>query len=199
MICKSSTRGMKFPVEILSPEEVKQLMGAFSRRGSAGIRDRALTCLMWRTGLRISEALALLPKDVDHDKGTIRVLHGKGNKARTVGVDPGCLAVLDTWMARRKVLKLTAKQLLFCKLKGGRLNGVAVRASLKRAGARVGIEKRIHPHGLRHAHASELRSEGVEIGVISKQLGHACISTTARYLDHVNPVQVINTIAARTW
>src|SRR5882724_10704911 len=48
----------------------------------------------------------------------------------------------------------------------------------------AGIHKRVHAHGLRHTHAAQLQEEGVDIGIISKQLGHASISTTARYLDH---------------
>ncbi len=194
-----TTKGRKFPAETLTSEEVQRLMRGFSRRGSAGIRDRALVCLLWRSGLRISEALSLKLKDVDPDKGTIRVLHGKGNKSRTVGIDAGALAVLDKWLDRRKTLKLNGRHPIFCTLRGTKLNDVAVRASMKKAAERVGIEKRVHPHGLRHTHASELREEGVEIGIISKQLGHSSIATTARYLDHVAPTALVETITARTW
>ena len=70
---------------------------------------------------------------------------------------------------------------------------------LNRMARRAGVEKRVHPHGLRHTGASELRSEGVEIGVISKQLGHKSISTTARYLDHINPKEVVETMRRRSW
>ena len=56
--------------------------------------------MLWRGGLRIAEALALKPSDVDYDAGTLRVLHGKGDKARVVGVDPGGLAVLHRWQDR---------------------------------------------------------------------------------------------------
>jgi len=65
-------------------------------------------------------------------------------------------------------------------------------------GRSAGILRRVHPHGLRHTHAAELRAEGVDIGIISKQLGHRSIATTARYLDHVAPRDVIKAIAQRT-
>ena len=57
----------------------------------------------------------------------------------------------------------------------------------------------VYFHGLRHTHASELRAEGVDIGIISKQLGHRSIATTARYLDHIAPQQVIETMRTRVW
>ena len=194
-----SNRGRTFPVETLTAAEVEALMRACSRRGSSGIRNRALICLLWRAGLRISEALALKPKDIDRDAGTIRILHGKGDKARTVGIDAGALAVLDAWLTRRKDLGLNGRHPVFCTLKGKRVESSYVRKVLPKLAEKAGIEKRVHPHGLRHTHASELRTEGVDVGVISKQLGHASIATTSRYLDHVNPAAVVAAIQARTW
>ena len=70
---------------------------------------------------------------------------------------------------------------------------------LKRLAARAGIDKRVHAHGLRHTHAAQLRAEGIDIAIISRQLGHASISTTARYLDHIAPTAVIDAIRNRTW
>jgi integrase len=70
---------------------------------------------------------------------------------------------------------------------------------LKRLADKAGIEKRVHPHGLRHTHACELRQEGVDIGIISKQLGHSSTATTARYLDHIAPQAVIDIMRAREW
>ncbi len=74
-----------------------------------------------------------------------------------------------------------------------------VRVFLRRLARKAGIEKRVHPHGFRHTHAAELRSEGVDVGIISKQLGHRSIATTARYLDHIAPQDVIEAMNARAW
>jgi integrase len=74
-----------------------------------------------------------------------------------------------------------------------------VRRWLPAHGRRTGIAKRVHAHGLRHTHAAQLREEGVDIGIISKQLGHASISTTAHCLDHIAPWAVIDQIAGRDW
>jgi len=64
---------------------------------------------------------------------------------------------------------------------------------------KAGIEERVHGHGLRHTHAGELAREGVAINVIQRQLGHSNVATTSRYLAHIQPVEVIEIMKARTW
>ena len=66
-------------------------------------------------------------------------------------------------------------------------------------GKKAKIKKRVHAHGLRHTLAAELREENEDIGIISKQLGHSNIGTTARYLDRVAPTKVIKAVSARKW
>ncbi len=88
---------------------------------------------------------------------------------------------------------------VFCTLAGGRMGDAYVRVLLPRLGRKAGIEKRVHAHGFRHTHAAQLRVEGVDIGIISKQLGHRSIATTARYLDHIAPQQVIEAMRTRVW
>ena len=75
-----ANKGRRFPAELLSPEEVLALLRACSSRARTGIRNRALIAVLYRGGLRISEALALRPKDVDQAAGTVTVLHGKGDQ-----------------------------------------------------------------------------------------------------------------------
>ena len=62
---------------------------------------------------------------------------------------------------------------------------------IRRRAKRAGIEKRVHAHGLRHSYADHLRRSGVDIVVIQRLLGHASLQTTARYLDHVSPVEAV--------
>ena len=81
----------RFPAEPLTLADVEALRAACSRRAPTGIRNRALLAVLFRSGLRVSEALALYPKDLDPVGGSLRVLHGKGNKfPSTPGVDPRC-------------------------------------------------------------------------------------------------------------
>jgi site-specific recombinase XerD len=192
-------RGQSFPVEVLMPEEVRSLMDACSRRAPTGIRNRALLALMYRGALRIGEALALKPKDIDLDAGTVTVLHGKGDKRRVVGLDDGVLGIIQAWIATRKTHKLNGRHRLFCTLNSKPVSQQYVRAMLQRIANRAGVEKRVHPHAFRHTCASEMRAEGIDIGVISKHLGHSNIAVTARYLDHLNPVAVVDAVQARTW
>ncbi len=70
---------------------------------------------------------------------------------------------------------------------------------MPRLARRAGILKRVHAHGLRHTHAAQLRAEGVDIAVIKRQLGHSSIVTTVRYLDHLNPVAVVEAMRGRVW
>jgi site-specific recombinase XerD len=210
---------------VLTDAEVCALMGACGRYAPIGLRDRALIALLYRAGLRINEALSLYPKDLDLADGSVRVLNGKGGRSRTVGLDPGAAAMLERWLMARARLNVyptggthfspggrsrrrgmsgrspvgPGRSPVFCTLPGRPMSDAYVRVLLKRLAARAGIDKRVHAHGLRHTHAAQLRAEGVDIGIISRQLGHASITTTARYLDHLAPRAVVETMRNRSW
>jgi site-specific recombinase XerD len=188
----------RFPPETLTDAEVRALLDACPR-SATGIRNRALIAILYRTGLRISEALDLDPKDIDLDRGAICVLNGKGGKTRVVGADRGALAILERWLDVRACCGHSGVDPVFCTASGERLTAGYVRRWLPTLGRRAGIAKRVHAHGLRHTHAAQLREEGVDIGIISKQLGHASISTTAHYLDHIAPWAVVDAIGRRAW
>lgn len=195
---KTSNKGIRFPVETLTETEVMRLLKACSK-GPSGTRNQGLLVVLYRSALRVSEALALLPKDCDPQRCSLTVLHGKGNRARVVGLDPSAWHILQRWFDQRAALGIGALQPVFCTLSGGRLSTAYVRGLMKRLGRKANVSKRCHAHALRHSCASELRQEGVEIGLISKQLGHSSIVTTVRYLDHICPEQVLNAMRARTW
>ena len=91
-------KGRKFPVEVLTTDEIQLLLSKCSRRAHTGVRNRALIVCLYRSGLRIAEALALRPKDIDRARGALRVLHGKGNKSRVAGIDASALGYLDHWL-----------------------------------------------------------------------------------------------------
>ena len=192
-------KGKRLPAEPLTADEARALVKAASNRAPTGIRNRALLVVLYRGGLRSDEALALLPKDLNADEGTIRVLHGKGDKARLVGLDQGAWAVLQRWLDKRTALGIKSRKPVFCTLKGTPLNDRYVRAMIKRMAVRAGIEKRVHPHGLRHSHASELANEGTPLHVIQQQLGHSSLATTDRYIRHLAPQEVVKTMQSREW
>jgi site-specific recombinase XerD len=187
-----ANKGVRLPGQVLTADEMHALLAQCSRRAPTGIRDRALLTTIYRCGLRVSEALDLLPSDVDVKRGTVRVNHGKGDKARIVGIGDGALAVLQLWSAKRKELGLAHNgNRLFCTLNGDPMSYSATQAMLKRRAAKAGIESRVHLHGLRHTRAAEMRETGQDVVTIQKQLGHAHLSTTYTYLNHISPADVI--------
>jgi len=192
-------RGKTYPVEILTPDEVRALAAQCSTTTIYGIRHRAVIVLLYRTGLRLSEALALRPKDINFEIGSVAVLHGKGNRMRTVGIDRGANPHIEAWIERRRTLELPGAAPLFCTLKGSQLDPTTLRQTLRSLALHAGIEKRVHPHGFRHTHAYELMMEGIPMPIIQQQLGHTSLATTDRYLSHIAPKQVIETMGKRVW
>lgn len=194
-----STKGKTFPVEILTPEEVRAILGKVTRRGACGVRDRALIATLFRAGLRISEALALYPKDVNVADGTIFVLRGKGGKSRVVAVDPEAAAMIELWIVRRASLGLTGRNPLFSTLEGGELAREQVSRKLKTLATKAGIEKRVHPHGLRHSRAVDLVKNGTSLPVIQAAYGHTSLATTQTYVSHIAPTDVIAALRGGSW
>jgi integrase len=188
----------RLPPEVLTDAEVRGLLDACPD-SVTGQRNAALIALLYRAGLRINEALQVRPKDVDGPGGMVRVLFGKRGYARTVGLDAGAMALVSEWLATRHRLGLGERAPLFCSVYGNVLTAAYIRRLLPNLARKAGIFKRVHAHGLRHTHAAQLRSEGVDIVIISKQLGHVSITTTARYLDHIAPLAVVEAMRRRVW
>lgn len=194
-----ANKGKRLPAEPLSSDEVKALIRSCSTRAATGIRNRALIVTLYRAGLRISEALSLQPKDLDPTNSTIRILHGKNDQARTVGLDAGAWAILELWLDRRAALGINGHCRVFCTLRGRPVKPAYVRMLLPRLARKAGITKRCHAHGLRHTFAYELANEGTPLHVVQLQLGHASVATTDRYIRHLNPSAVIDAMKARAW
>ncbi len=189
-------KGKTFPPEVLTQEEIRALLAACGR-SATGLRNRALLGVLWRAGLRVSEALGLRPSDLDAGAGTLRIPRGKTGH-RTAGLDPEAVAIAEQWMThRRAVLGLNGRKPLFCTLRGQTLQASYVRSLLKRLAARVGIERRVHPHALRHTMAAELLREGASVRHIQLQLGHSDLSTTATYLESIQPLELVEMARSR--
>src|SRR5207248_3333790 len=101
------------------------------RKAPTGIRNRAMLTLLYRSGLRVSELLALRPSDVDLAKRRLRLLDTKSGKAQTRGYHPGADDALARWLDTRARLGLRNGK-LFCTLDGGPMSDDYVRALLRR-------------------------------------------------------------------
>lgn len=110
-------------------------------------------------------------------------------------MDPAEFAIVEKWLSVRK----PGPHPVFCTPKGREMKQPYVRDMLKRMAKCAGITKRVHPHGLRHTFANELAKEGERIHVIRRQLGHSNAATTASYLDHIAPGDVVEAIKKREW
>jgi site-specific recombinase XerD len=154
--------------------------------------------LLWRAGLRISEALALQESDLDSARGAILVRRGKGGKRREVGMDRWAWGQLDPWVKIRRRLPVGA---LLCVIHGSTAGrhweASAARKQLHHAAAAAGVRRRFAPHQLRHAHAVEMAHEGVPLVVIQRQLGHANLGITSVYLQGIDSTEIINTVHGR--
>ena len=191
-------RGRKLPVEPLTDAEAEALLGVCSKRAPSGVRNRALLAVMGWSGLRVSEALALELRDVDLKAGTIRVRHGKGDKQRMVGLGAMACGLVELWKVKRKNMGIRRAAPLFCQIdqrsRGKQIDPSYVRHLLKRLGKRADIEKRVHPHGLRHSFASRHADAGTSVHLIQELLGHTSLATTSRYVSSLNPRAAIDAV-----
>ena len=157
---------------VLSKGEVHRLLNAIRRP-----RYQALAMVMYGAGLRASEARTLRVEDIDGARGVIRVLHGKGNKAREAKLSPILYEWLRAYWSRTK----PPLPYLFADDEGRLPFPPTVRAALDEAARQAGVKKHVTPHVLRHSFATHLLEEGTDIRVVGALLGHASIHSTARY------------------
>ena len=166
-------------------DETFALMDAPNVDRLLGLRDKAILEVLYGGGLRVSELVGLSLGDLDRSNGVVRVL-GKGNKERLCPLNPTALEAIDAWLARRGelLLKLCRGQdaeALFLNHRGGRLTTRSIGRHLDAYVLRLGLEKKLSPHALRHSFATHLLAGGADIRVIQELLGHASLSTTQRY------------------
>lgn len=190
-------KGEHYPADPPTVEEIVSVMRIVGDRAE-GQRLRALIVVLWRAGLRISEALALAESDLDVTRGAILVRRGKGGKRREAGMGRWAWRQLEPWFETRRRLPIGA---LLCVIHGAtagrRWEASAARKQLHHAAASAGIRRRFAPHQLRHAHAVEMAHEGVPLVVIQRQLGHANLGITSVYLQGIDSSEIIDTVHRR--
>lgn len=193
-------RGDRFPAEPLTGAECRAVLAAIRGGQTGAARGRALFGILWRCGLRISEALALdWPRDFRLAEGVpqLRVARPKGFSRgappRVVGLPDDARGLLLRWVAVRG----PDPGPLFRTRSGARLQASWVRAWLPRVARAGGVTRRVHPHALRHTFARELYEEGVGVRHIQVALGHQSLATTETYLRSIGATEVVALMAAR--
>ena len=172
----------------------KKLAEAIASNKELMVRNKALVLVLAATGLRVQEVLDLVPKDVDLVAGEITVLHGKGDKRRVVPIlMRSAVDALERWMDVRKARKINGHHKLFCTLQGGSMKQQYVRQVLPRLAKRAGLEKRVHPHGMRHYFAATMVRRGLQPTFIQQLLGHKNLQTTTVYLQGLTNGEAVET------
>jgi len=177
-----SPRTWKMLPKHLSLDEVQALLGAPDSSTARGVRDRAILEMLYGTGLRVSELIALRLSDVHREEGVVRAL-GKGNKQRIVPLGKLGIAALEQYLAGARGSLLGSRQSawMFVSRRGARLTRQSIWRLLGSYGQQAGIQKRVTPHLLRHSFATHMLARGADLRSLQMMLGHADISTTQIY------------------
>ncbi|QIB34871.1 tyrosine recombinase XerC [Ancylobacter pratisalsi] len=170
----------------LLPEDALAMTNPATRAGDARepwilTRDAAVLALLYGSGLRISEALGLMRRDMpEPGRGDQIIVHGKGGKTRMVPVLPAVLSLIDAY-ARACPYDLEPTAALFRGAKGGPLSPRIVQLAVERMRGALGLPDSATPHALRHSFATHLLGRGGDLRSIQELLGHASLSTTQIY------------------
>lgn len=171
----------------LSNKEIEQLLNQPDCAKTAGLRDKAMIELLYATGMRVSELTGLNVDSVDIEAEYVRC-YGKGAKERIIPVGSHALHYLKMYLQKARLTlqnKSVAKgkevEALFLNARGQRLTRQGFWLILQGYTNKVGIDKVVTPHMLRHSFATHLLENGADLRVVQEMLGHVDIATTQIY------------------
>jgi integrase/recombinase XerD len=168
----------------LNESEVKKLINAFdhdfydknSAKSKTRLRNKLVLTILYSSGLRVSELVSLLTKDIDLEERTMRI-RGKGDKDRVVLFDNDSKSLIEEYLDIREF----DSDYLFVNRINNPLTTRYVQLMIKKYAEEAGINKKVTPHILRHSFATHLLKNGVDIRAIQQLLGHSNLSTTQIY------------------
>jgi integrase/recombinase XerD len=169
--------------KFLSLDEVDRLLAQPDTTTPRGLRDKALIELLYATGLRVSELVALRAGDLNLDEGYLTCI-GKGDKQRMVPLGHEAADWVRRYLrdGRTALLRKKSSPWLFVNARdGGSLSRIGFWKVLKEYGIRAGVSRDLSPHVLRHSFATHLLERGADLRMIQLMLGHADLSTTQIY------------------
>jgi len=184
-------RSLPRPISIAQARLLLEQPSKLSTLGAK--RDRAMLELLYATGMRVSELVALDLSDIDIEGGSVRCF-GKGHKERLIPIYPRAALVLKEYLteARLHLVRSSEEKALFLNRRGERLTRQGLWQILKGYAKGAGLEAQVTPHTLRHSFATHMLSGGADLRSIQELLGHANISTTQVYThlttDHIRRV-----------
>ncbi len=170
----------------LGVADVVALIEAPSGDDLASLRDRAILEMLYSTGMRVGELVALRLEQVDLIGGVAKAA-GKGKKERLVPIGAPAVQAVHRYLSARGETGPSSP--LFMNLSGGRLTDRSVRRVLAKYLQRVAIREHVSPHTLRHSFATHLLDRGADLRAVQELLGHATLSTTQIY-THVSTTRL---------
>lgn len=173
--------------DVLSFEEIEQMIGEIDLSKPEGGRNKAILEVMYSSGLRVTEAIQLKISCLYLDVGFIRVI-GKGDKERLVPIGSDAIKYIKLYKDTIRTHQTPAKNcedILFLNNRGKGLSRVMIFYIIKDLILKTGIKKSISPHSLRHSFATHLVEGGADLRAVQEMLGHESITTTEIY-THIN-------------
>lgn len=181
--------------EVLSYEEVKQIIAAIDVSTYHGARNVVIIEVLYACGLRVSELINLKLSNVMWDDEFLSVV-GKGNKQRYVPIHRHALDMMHSYLVNQRVNiqeKKSSEDIFFLNRNGGKLTRQMIHHIVEKAAQAAGITKNVYPHIFRHSFASELVNNGANLRAVQEMLGHVCITTTEIYM-HLNDENLKETL-----
>ena len=188
----ATPRAEKRVPSFLSEAEMANFLDLPSSDRPLDLRDRALLELLYASGIRVSELVAIDLAAVGFAERLIRV-RGKGKKERLVPFGRSAAASLEAWLRARNGLPGDRADMdaIFLNYKGGRLTTRSVERIVAKYIRRTAVVRHISPHSLRHSFASHLLGRGADLRTIQELLGHASLATTQKY-THMDLRQLLD-------
>ncbi len=177
--CLETPKLKKHLPQVFTLEEAKAIMHAPGEAEPSGSRDRLLLCLLYSTGIRVSELVNIRVRDIDLTNRTIRIF-GKRRKERILPFNQTTRDMLHDFLRAQRHRN---DDYLFKSKKSRRISDRHVRRLMVRYARQVGILKQASPHILRHSFATHLFEAGMDLRTIQELLGHEDISTTQIYTE----------------
>ena len=179
--------------KFLDIEQIEKLFSNCDTTTLLGARDRAILEMLYSTGIRVSELVALNIADIDLGASVIHV-RGKGKKERVIPIGPGAVKAVIHYLDLRRSTMQSAKHdadALFINKHGQRLSTRSVRRKLDKYLLEAGLDLSVSPHTLRHSFATHMLQRGADLRSVQEMLGHQSLSTTQIY-THLTDENVKN-------
>jgi len=172
--------------DYLEISEIEALLSIPDKNDIIGLRDRAILELLYSTGMRVSEMLALDLSDIDHSSAIVKV-RGKGKKERIIPIGSYAMSALNDYLKIRDKLKVKrSNQALFVSERGNRIpDSKSINRRISKYAKSAGIKKNVTAHTLRHTFATHLLNAGADLRSVQELLGHEKLATTQIY-THVS-------------